>query len=311
MTCLFPGTIKSSKTDVWSSFRCGRCVGCRVTKRSQWTLRHRLESREAVSSAFWTLTFSEENISAWDATSPRTTTRRFMDALRKSEVRRGNMLPIRCFGVTEFGGLFGRPHTHLLIYNMVHNLREPVTYLKGLPRPRISIPIWPHGHVDVAEYNPKTINYVLEYLHKDSRESPVYPIYAKNPAIGYSGIVRLAESLAKQHGSLPRPPTSFDLGGSPYPLDRYTREKFAAAFRAAGGRYSDYGNPKSRWLVRLSVAEAYALDKNRDRRLFSKLTLYEGIDNGETEAIAQQELLDQAKLEKGAREIASTFFNNS
>lgn len=307
MSCLYPGAIKSKLTDVWSSFSCGRCSLCRARKRTQWALRHLLESRQAVSESFWTLTYSEQGISDTEGISPRIITRRFMDALRKSESRGGNTLPIRFFGVTEYGERFGRPHHHLLIYNVVTNYRDPAPYRPSLPRPRIHIGSWPHGHVDVAEYNPATIRYVLKYLEKDSRSSPVYPIYARNPAIGFSGIVRLAESLAKTYGKLPRPPTSFSLGGSPYPLDRYTKEKFAQAFRAAGGRYSDFGNPRSRWMVQLEINRAKALDKRAEARIFSKLTLYEAHDGEEAKAVARQEVEDFEKLERGAAEIAATF----
>lgn len=247
--------MRHPKTHEWLIYPCGQCLACRVKKRSAWQLRNLLESRTALSSSFWTLTLNDSGLQELQQSNDghRIMLRRFFDALRKSESRAGNLTPIRFYGCLEFGGQFGRPHWHLLIYNMLHNYREPLPYRQNLPRPRTHIAQWPHGHIDVAEFNPATINYVCDYLTKFTRpEEKPLPFRTIRPAIGFYGVKSLAESVAKTHGTLPDQPAYFKLGERKYPLDQWTRDKFNECFRKAGGRYFARGNPRDRTYERLA-----------------------------------------------------------
>lgn len=168
---------------------------------------------------------------------PRKMLRNFSDALRKSELRDGNQLPIRYCGVLEFGETFGRPHYHILLYNMVKNRSDPLPYQRGLPRTLFNTSLWPHGHVDVAQFNPSTIAYILKYIFKDSRTGePSIPFRTIRPAIGSYGIVSLAESVVKKHTTMPGIPTSFKYRNRTYIADAYTRKTFKEAYQRLGGK---------------------------------------------------------------------------
>lgn len=193
---------------------------------------------------------------------------RFLDALRKSEIRHGNSLPIRLYGVYELGGIFDRPHYHILIYNLIRNYRRPTKYTRGLPRPRYHIGQWPFGHIDIGEYNPATINYTIEYLMKDTRTDGAesFPIRTARPAIGFYGLRSLAENLAKKHGTLPELPASLRLNGRKYPLDRWSKDVLRKTFKEAGGTFTDWPGPldkKLRFLQTCAEFDAFPHIKER------------------------------------------------
>lgn len=245
--------MRHPKTSEWLKYPCGQCLACRVKKRSTWTLRNLLESRTAISSSFWTLTLSECGLQTIRDVGPRSMVRAFFDALRKAESRAGNQMPIRYYGCLEFGGQLGRPHFHLLIYNLVTNFRVSSPYRENLPRPRQHIAQWPHGHVDIAEFNNATINYCCDYLTKfiSEAEKP-QPYRTIRPAIGFYGLKSLAVSVANTHTILPGRPAFLEVNGRKFPLDQWCRDTFEREFRKAGGRFAPNGGPRARTLDRLS-----------------------------------------------------------
>lgn len=273
-------------------FPCGQCVPCRIRRKSGWILRNLLESRLAVSSSFWTLTFSDKGLQTLEDRGPKKIIYSFLDALRKSECRGGNSAPIRSYGCYELGGMLGRPHYHMLLYNVVVNYQEPTNYTKGLPRPRYHIGCWPHGHVDIGQHNPATVNYTIEYLMKDTRKdgNQSFPIRTQRPAIGFYGLQSLAVSLANKHGELPEMPTSLMLNGRSYPLDHWSKNVLREEFKEAGGTFKNWPGPldkKLRFLQTCAEFDAFPHIKAR----FEKR-------NEQTERlIAQAEAKKNARIE--------------
>jgi hypothetical protein len=183
--------------------------------------------------------------------------RNFIRALRQSESRAGNSAPIRFFGCLEFGGTFGRPHYHMLLYNVVKNYQIPPLYTRGLPRPVQYTSLWPHGSYDPAEFNKATLNYVAEYMMKHS-DTPPIPFRTTRPAIGFYGIQRLADVLARRHGTLPERPTYFSVGQRKFPLDQWTKDTFDKLFLGAGGKYAVTKNAVVKARERLAFQQALA-----------------------------------------------------
>lgn len=247
MPCKHPGQMRHPKTGEFLTYPCGQCLQCRLTKRSTWTLRNLLESRCAVSSSFWTLSLSDSGLATLRDRGAQTLFRRFSDALRKAEHRAGNPNPIRFYGLLEFGGQFGRPHYHFLIYNLLAEYRQPSAYQSGLPRPRLHFGCWPHGHIDVAEFNKATISYCCDYLTKFTDESskPI-PCRTIRPAIGGYGIRALAVTAARTHSPLPSLPAYLEIGGRKFPLDKFCRDTFERAYREAGGKLVPTNELRSR-----------------------------------------------------------------
>lgn len=234
-----------SPLDVWQATRnikvpvpCGQCMPCRINKRQSWLLRCLLESRYASTSSFWTLTFEDGSLGE---ASKKWTLYEFFRRIRSWEHQHGNTSPIRYFGCLDFGGTYGRPHYHLLIWNLRARYTEPEGYRSGLPRLRYHIPEWPYGHVDIGEFNLKTSRYVTRYI---AEKNNVVPYRTQRPAIGFYGVQRLAVLFAKQCGIMPERPALLQIGGRVYPMDQWTRRRFADAYVGAGGRFDSWSLSK-------------------------------------------------------------------
>lgn len=236
------------------SLPCGRCLPCRIRKRSAWVLRLHAEAWKSSTQSFWTLTLDDASLHMASEGLHRATVRTFFLNLQQSERRAGNTSAIRYFGCLEFGSNYGRPHWHFLIFNLAKHYREPPKYLKHLshlPRPRLHIDHWPHGLVDIAEYNSATVHYVTNYVTDfESVKNPDLPpprFYSSRlPAIGFYGLSSVAELLAQKLGTVPGLPTSISLAGRHYPLDTWARATLRKQFTAAGGIIRPPGTPKSR-----------------------------------------------------------------
>lgn len=257
MKCKYPMTKRDHTNRVWHEFGCGKCLPCRLKKRASWALRCQLEAQQSATRSFWTLTLKEDCLQVASEEHRRQTVKNFFNALRMSELRAGNRLPIRYYGCLEFGGQFARPHWHFLIFNLVKNYREPLKYRRGMPLPRLHMPQWPHGHVSVAEFNTATVNYVTDYMtdfmhlkQADPSLAPV-PYRTIRPAIGYYGVKRAAHIHAKQRGIISEMPAYFSIRGRKYPLDQWTRDKFKKYFLQLGGQIRPEGSPHTRWAMRL------------------------------------------------------------
>lgn len=230
---------------------------------STWIGRNLLEYQSALSGSFWTLTYEE--IPSID--NAKRHLRNFLRALRHSESRSGNRAPIRYYGCLEFGGQFGRPHFHLLLYNVVRNYREPTPYLRGLPRPRYHIGLWPHGHVDIGELNSKTIWYVSSYMQKTagSGSESALPFRTVRPAIGHYGLSRLARALVSKRGSDLLEPDFLNLNGRRYPMDRWMKMTFRNECLRYGGSLLKE-QPLERWhRLRLKAELTAPVEMEKER----------------------------------------------
>jgi len=288
MQCLRPMSMKHPVTAIWISHGCGQCLPCRLKKQSAWTFRNRLESQASHTSSFWTLTLNESGLQAMGASGPRKMMRAFFDNLRKSEARHLNGNPIRYFGCLEYGGKFGRPHFHMLIYNLEHNLIVPQPYRRNLPRPQLNISIWPHGSVDPGTFNPATIAYTSKYIFKDTRNGePAHPFRTIRPAIGYYGLEYLAAQIAKKHSILPEPPVSFQMGSTTYFPDNWTRKTFDKCFITAGGKYEKIPTPQEKQMLSLQTREALRLlPRHIQERQTKRLETIEYLQRSKEEAKA-------------------------
>lgn len=237
MKCKFPFEARINGQSVTG--RCGKCLPCTIRRRSCWELRCQLEARQSLSASFWTLTLDDNSLMAASEACRIKTQQRFFDALRKSESRKGNPYPIRYFGCLEYGGLYGRPHWHLLLFNLQSAYIQPETYRPGYPRLKHHISQWPHGHIDVGEFNPATINYVCDYIigSTDTKTDKPRRVATIQPAIGYYGVKRVALDHAKKHSIISALPEYFEIGTRKYPMDKWTKNILLSEYIRAGGRY--------------------------------------------------------------------------
>lgn len=168
------------------------------------------------------------------------------------------MSPIRYFGLLDFGGRYGRPHVHYLVWNAAVTYIEPTKYQKGLPRPRYYFKQWPYGHVDVGEYNTATVNYTTGYI-VDFDKDLALASRTIRPAIGYFGLKVLAEIAARSPTPITGPPTMIQLDGRSWPLDKWSRSTFTREYLVAGGdRTILQTTAHGSWVLRSAVARIYS-----------------------------------------------------
>lgn len=142
---------------------CNKCDSCRAVRRAQWVTRAILEARLHESNLFVTLTYDDDHLH--DDKLCYRDFQLFMKRLRKA-------LPeqkIRFLVCGEYGKLNGRPHWHVIFFNLtlddlayVCKRRKSVFYDSKLLRD-----VWQNGFVSITKFNPYTACYVTKYACKD------------------------------------------------------------------------------------------------------------------------------------------------
>lgn len=161
MICQYPrlvNTIGSGESGM--IVPCGRCLGCRTMRVSEWSTRLECELDYHEDTSFLTLTYSDDYLPIGGS-------------LRKKDLQnfykrlRRNISPkIKHYSVGEYGDESGRPHYHCLIFGWYP---DDAYMVEAVPR-RVSSElledVWPFGMVDVGIVQPESIKYVCGYVMK-------------------------------------------------------------------------------------------------------------------------------------------------
>ena len=108
MKCVKP--ISFQKGRVVYKVACGQCIGCRINKSEEWSLRLKHELLSSKKAVFVTLTYRDTDYCG--ASLRKRDAQLFIKKLRRYYE---DYLAIRYFMVGEYGGCFGRPHYLYLI----------------------------------------------------------------------------------------------------------------------------------------------------------------------------------------------------
>jgi len=158
-------TILGADAPIWSfKVPCGQCVGCRLERSRQWAVRCMHESQMHDSNCFVTLTYSPEHLPA-DNGLHHEDFQRFMKRLRKAFPND----KIRYYMAGEYGGEFGRPHFHAILFNvtfpdLVYYRKSPAGH--SLYRSAILERLWPIGFSSVGAVTFDSAAYVARYIMK-------------------------------------------------------------------------------------------------------------------------------------------------
>lgn len=175
MTCYHP--LKGYRTKTGVSFSrlsrdgdegnielpCGRCIGCRLRRASDWSLRVMHESKLYDENCFVTLTYGRGSLPP-NASLEHRDFQLFMKRLRKKTGRE-----IRFYMCGEYGDERGRPHYHACLFNVDFRDRVPAGKSgsgelfyssKELEK------LWGYGHVSVQDLTPGTAAYCARYVMK-------------------------------------------------------------------------------------------------------------------------------------------------
>lgn len=167
--------VKGFKEDDFQSIPCGRCIGCRLDYSRKWAVRNCLEMETSKSAYFITLTYNDDHL-------PRSV---FLDTetgvvnevpelvpddLQKFMKRlRAALGSCRFFACGEYGNESGRPHYHLIVYNLeIPDLKFFKMSWNGDPyyTSQKLEELWPFGFVLVAGVTFDSICYVSRYVLK-------------------------------------------------------------------------------------------------------------------------------------------------
>ena len=160
MSCCNPVTHKvKCKGGSWRivTHGCGKCDACLKKRQRDWILRCQWEARKYPYNWILTLTYKDEFLSftkKGNATLKKSDFQRFMKRLRKQYPDD----KIRYLVRGEYGGMFGRPHFHVILFGFAASSVDEVGF-------RISDQ-WPYGGVYVDSYSDRAVNYVTSYILK-------------------------------------------------------------------------------------------------------------------------------------------------
>jgi len=249
MGCLSPVDIRRPD---WAVFRrymavpCGRCVGCRLERARNWTIRIMHEAQMHKENCFLTLTYDDKNLvrmyESWDLetrkptgdganipTLVKTDLQKFWKRLRK-DLNAG----IRYFACGEYGEQRGRPHYHACLFGFDFPDKDLLSTAGGndLYSSALLDSAWTHGHCSVGALTPGSAAYVARYildkqLGKDSVYydkqgiEPEFIVMSRGGKKGrggigsgwfdkYAGDVYPADRVVLEGGAKSRPPRYYD-----------------------------------------------------------------------------------------------------
>ncbi|WNK14150.1 MAG: replication initiator protein [Microvirus sp.] len=174
-------TFKSPSTHDGDSLSlpCGNCIGCRLERSRQWSLRCVHEASLHEHNAFITLTYNDENLPA-NGSLHYPDFQLFMKRLRKHySITRGHpeyldylkdpkKYAIRFYMCGEYGDSTRRPHYHLCLFNCHISDKILHTYSNSLPlftSPTLS-KLWPFGHSLIGDLTRQSAAYTARYVMK-------------------------------------------------------------------------------------------------------------------------------------------------
>lgn len=148
------------------SIPCGKCMGCRLERSRQWAVRCMHEASLYEDNCFVTLTFDDEHLLKCcnDGSLDRKHVQNFMKRLRKKFSDR----KIRSFYCGEYGDKLGRPHYHLLLFNLDFPDRKYYKSVAGFKyfNSEILSSIWTFGHAVIGDVSFESAAYVARYCTK-------------------------------------------------------------------------------------------------------------------------------------------------
>lgn len=200
---------------------CGKCLACRIQKRSMWVMRMLHQTSEYPDAAFVTLTYASEHMpsspSRPDGVLVFHDLQNFWKRLRKELKRIERGTKISYYSCGEYGEEGNRPHYHAIVWGITPHDEDMVQKVWGLGR----------SQCDFVEA--ESIRYVAGYVTKKlgldnsvSRQGYPRPFQAASGGIGVEWLKRnWYETLYE--GAL-------SFRGLKMPLSRYYREKLAALY---------------------------------------------------------------------------------
>lgn len=155
---------------------CGQCIGCRMRRASDWSLRVMHEASQWPENCFVTLTYGRDKLPPNGSLEHRDV-QLFFKRLRKHVKR-----PVRFYMCGEYGPLQGRPHYHACLFNV--DFREDRVLAGRSASGEVFYSsatlarLWGHGIVSVQDLTPETASYCARYIMKKALGESAKTAYA-------------------------------------------------------------------------------------------------------------------------------------
>ncbi|AXH73663.1 MAG: replication initiator protein [Microviridae sp.] len=137
---------EESRAAEFFSVPCGGCVGCRMARARDWSVRCWLESQQHERQCWSTLTYDDAHL-------PPTLDKVHVSAFLKRLRARLHPRSVRFFASGEYGEKTDRPHYHAILYGVSQGERAVQE-------------AWPHGYARTDALSPAAIAYVAGYCTK-------------------------------------------------------------------------------------------------------------------------------------------------
>lgn len=207
---------------------CRRCLLCRIDRRNYWEDRCDWEKLEKVSSAFVTFTYDSYRIPIskylnGEATLLRDDFTKFIDRLQ-SGIKYHGVPSKLCkknwtfYGVGEYGGVFQRPHYHVLFFG-----------LDFFDCRKLFEKYWQYGIIDSLPILNGGIRYVLKYIDKQQFGDAAVKLYDESGRERpfWSGSTGLGAGLFySQYDRIAMTGNYINLKGKERPAPDYYRKLF-------------------------------------------------------------------------------------
>lgn len=176
MTCYNPlsgwksrsGGITWNRTEAFTDLPdmvvpCGQCIGCRLERSRQWSVRIMHEAAMHEDNCFLTLTYDDDHLPP-DGSLRKSDFQKFI-----AKLRRDLAFYISYFHCGEYGDLNWRPHYHAILFGI--DFRDRVAFCRGeagfasYTSATLS-KYWEHGISTVGDVSSKSAAYVARYCLK-------------------------------------------------------------------------------------------------------------------------------------------------
>lgn len=186
---------------------CLKCQQCRLHRSREWAVRCMLEAKKYEHNEVLTLTYDDKHLPMVDGVDTNTGEKTKVPTLRKRDfqlfmkrLRKAFFdVKIRDFGCGEYGEKRGRPHYHIIVYNLFVPDKRPFgVNERGNEQETSEIirKIWGKGIVSLMPVNFETCAYVARYIFKKqlgsgssefynlSCQEPEFLLMSRRPGIG-------------------------------------------------------------------------------------------------------------------------------
>ena len=160
MTCTNPIMVKGDGG--YMMVPCGKCIGCKLDKAREWSVRIANEARMYSDSIFVTLTYDDKHLPE-DGSIHKSEVQKFLKLVRK------RIYPdkVRYFLCGEYGDQFGRPHYHLILFGVsMFDSRLFTAHQKACGGYVVLTDCWKKGRVHLGYVTRASASYVARYTMK-------------------------------------------------------------------------------------------------------------------------------------------------